>query len=326
VESESMVLPSPSPHRLLFQEPPSRRGLPSVQDPGPSALHRLNIPSGEGGHPREVSEKVEGNALPRENSPEWTVDRGAFGKAVIVAKEPLVVAGTKAASLVFQRVEPRLQLTLEAMDGDKLTAGDQLLLVQGPLRGILTGERVALNFLGRLSAVATLTRRYVEAVRGTGARILDTRKTTPGWRFLEKEAVRTGGGENHRLGLHDMVLVKDNHLVAAGGVTAAVERVRNENRAGLAVEVEVNTLQELGELLPLGVDRVLLDNMDLEVMKKAVDLVHALGETRPLVEASGNMTLESVRAVAETGVDLISVGALTHSATGADLSLRVLMR
>lgn len=257
---------------------------------------------------------------------EWTVDREAFGKAVIVAKEPLVVAGTKAASLVFQRVEPRLQLTLEAMDGDKLTAGDQLLLVQGPLRGILTGERVALNFLGRLSAVATLTRRYVEAVRGTGARILDTRKTTPGWRFLEKEAVRVGGGENHRLGLYDMVLVKDNHLVAAGGVTAAVERVRNENRAGLAVEVEVNTLQELGELLPLGVDRVLLDNMDLEVMKKAVDLVHALGETRPLVEASGNMTLESVRAVAETGVDLISVGALTHSVTGADLSLRVLER
>jgi len=254
------------------------------------------------------------------------VDQGALGKAVIVAKEPLVVAGTKAASLVFRRVEPRLRLTLEAMDGDKLTAGDRLLLIQGPLRGILTGERVALNFLGHLSGVATLTRRYVDAVQGTGARILDTRKTTPGWRILEKEAVRAGGGENHRLGLHDMVLVKDNHLVAAGGVKPAVERVRNENRDGLAVEVEVTTLQELRELLPLGVDRVLLDNMELEVMKKAVSLVQALGETRPLVEASGNICLDSVRAVAETGVDLISVGALTHSATEADLSLRVLMR
>jgi nicotinate-nucleotide pyrophosphorylase (carboxylating) len=257
---------------------------------------------------------------------EWTVDRGALGKAVIVAKEPLVVAGTQAASRVFHRVEPRLRMTLEAMDGDRLMAGDRLLLVQGPLRGILTGERVALNFLGHLSGVATLTRRYVDAVQGTGARILDTRKTTPGWRSLEKEAVRTGGGENHRLGLHDMVLVKDNHLVAAGGVKAAVERVRNENRDGLAVEVEVNTLQELGELLPLGVDRVLLDNMDLETMKVAVSRVHALGEARPLVEASGNICLDSVRAVAETGVDLISVGALTHSATGADLSLRILMR
>ncbi len=257
---------------------------------------------------------------------EWTVDPEALGMGVIVAKEPLVVAGTKAASLVFQRVEPRLRLALEAMDGDMLSAGDQLLQVEGPLRGILTGERIALNFLGHLSGVATLTRRYVDAVRGTGARILDTRKTTPGWRLLEKEAVRAGGGENHRLGLHDMVLVKDNHLVAAGGVKAAVERVRNENRAGLAVEVEVNTLQEVEEILPLGVDRILLDNMDLEVMKKTVGLVQPLGETRPLLEASGNIGLDSVLAVAETGVDLISVGALTHSATGADLSLRVLMR
>jgi nicotinate-nucleotide pyrophosphorylase (carboxylating) len=257
---------------------------------------------------------------------EWTVDPEALGMGVIVAKEPLVVAGTKAASLVFQRVEPRLRLALEAMDGDMLSAGDQLLQVEGPLRGILTGERIALNFLGHLSGVATLTRRYVDAVRGTGARILDTRKTTPGWRLLEKEAVRAGGGENHRLGLHDMVLVKDNHLVAAGGVKAAVERVRNENRAGLAVEVEVNTLQEVEEILLLGVDRILLDNMDLEVMKKAVGLIQPLGETRPLLEASGNIGLDSVLAVAETGVDLISVGALTHSATGADLSLRVLMR
>jgi nicotinate-nucleotide pyrophosphorylase (carboxylating) len=261
---------------------------------------------------------------PGDRTTEWTVDPGVSGRAVIVAKEPLVVAGTQAASLVFQRVEPRLQLTLKAQDGDGIHAGDQLLEILGPLRGILTGERVALNFLGHLAGVATLTRKYVNAVQGTGVRILDTRKTTPGWRLLEKEAVRAGGGENHRLGLHDMVLVKDNHLIAAGGVKAAVGRIRKENRAGLAVEVEVNTLQELEELLPLGVDRILLDNMEVEIMEKAVGRVRALGETRPLVEASGNMSLASVRAVAETGVDFISVGALTHSAARADFSLRVL--
>ncbi len=275
---------------------------------------------------RLVDLALEEDVGPGDWTTEWTVDPGAFGRAVIVAKESLVVAGTQAASLVFHRVEPRVQLTLEVQDGDSLEAGDGLLEIHGPLRGILTGERVALNFLGHLSGVATLTRAYVDAVQGTGARILDTRKTTPGWRFLEKEAVRAGGGENHRLGLHDMVLVKDNHLVAAGGVKAAVERIQKKNRAGLGVEVEVNTLQELEELLPLGVDRILLDNMELEIMEKAVGRVRALGETRPLVEASGNMSLASVRAVAETGVDLISVGALTHSAAGADFSLRVLGR
>jgi nicotinate-nucleotide pyrophosphorylase (carboxylating) len=257
---------------------------------------------------------------------EWTVDPDASGSAVIVAKGPLVAAGTEAALAVFQRVERRLLVTLEASDGDDLLPGDVLLRLRGPLRGILTGERVALNFLGRLSGVATLTRRYVEAVKGTGARILDTRKTTPGWRVLEKEAVRAGGGENHRMGLHDMILVKDNHLVSAGGVVAAVEQVRRGNLDRLPVEVEVNTLEELGELLPLGVDRVLLDNMELETLREAVRRVHALGDARPSVEASGNMTLESVRAVAETGVDFISVGALTHSVPGADLSLRVVVR
>ena len=257
---------------------------------------------------------------------EWTVAPGSIGTAVIVAKAPLVVAGTRPACRVFQQVEPRLDLTLEAEDGDRLLPGGQLLRVQGPLRGILTGERVALNFLGRLSGVATLTSRYVDAVRGTGARILDTRKTTPGWRVLEKEAVRAGGGYNHRMGLHDMILVKDNHLVAAGGVRAAVEAILRENGAGFPVEVEVTTLRELDELLPLGVDRILLDNMDLNTMREAVGRVKALGEMRPLVEASGNMNLERVRGVAETGVDFISVGALTHSAPGADLSLRVLMR
>ena len=254
---------------------------------------------------------------------EWTVDDKASGRGVIVAKAPLVVSGTAAAIEVFHQVDPRLQVRLKARDGGRLEPGEELLEVEGPLRGILTGERVALNFLGHLSGIATLTRKYVDAVRETGARILDTRKTMPGWRILEKDAVRAGGGENHRMGLHDMILVKDNHLVAAGGVRAAVQRIRDMNGMELEVEVEVKTLDELEELLPLGVQRVLLDNMDLRTMKVAVSMVGTMGEHRPLVEASGNMNLDTVQAVAETGVDFISVGALTHSAPGADLSLRV---
>jgi len=260
---------------------------------------------------------------PGDRTTEWTVDSGVFGEAVIVVKEPLVVAGTQAAAQLFQRVEPRLQVGLPAMDGDSLEVGEVVLQLQGPLRGILTGERAALNFLGRLSGVATLTREFVRAVEGTGARILDTRKTTPGWRELEKGAVKVGGGGNHRVGLYDMVLIKDNHLVAAGGVRAAVQRVRRGNDQGLEVEVEVTSLQELEELLPLGVDRILLDNMDIPTMEEAVVRIRDLGVGRPLTEASGNMTLQTVRAVAETGVDFISVGALTHSAPTVDLSLRV---
>jgi nicotinate-nucleotide pyrophosphorylase (carboxylating) len=257
---------------------------------------------------------------------EWTVPPEAQGRAVIVAKEPLVVAGGEVASLVFRRVEPRLQVTLEAGDGEAVGPEDQILQVLGPLQGILTAERVALNFLGRLSGIASQTRRYVEAVRGTHARILDTRKTTPGWRALEKEAVRAGGGENHRFGLYDMVLVKDNHLVAGGGVAATVHRVEARNQLGLGVEVEVNTLMELEELLSFQVDRILLDNMDLDTLEKAVARVRSLGKGRPGLEASGNVTLDTVRGIAETGVDFISVGALTHSAPQADLSLRVLER
>ena len=257
---------------------------------------------------------------------EWTVDPQVQGRAVIVAKKELVVAGTQVAWEVFRRVEPRLEVSIRAPDGQALGVEEEVLQLQGPLRGILTGERVALNFLGRLSGIATLTRRFVDAVEGTGARILDTRKTTPGWRELEKAAVVAGGGENHRMGLHDMVLVKDNHLVAGGGVGATVARIQAHNTLGLEVEVEVNTLAELEELLPLGVDRVLLDNMSVDTMREAVARIRSLGQSRPRVEASGNMDLGSVREVAETGVDFISVGALTHSAPQADLSLRILER
>ena len=255
---------------------------------------------------------------------EWTVPPEAEGEAVIVAKENLVVSGAWVAMRVFHRVEARLRMTQTAGEGDLVGFGDEVLRIKGPLRGILTGERVAMNFLGHLSGIATLTRRFVDAVQGTGAVILDTRKTTPGWRVLEKGAVAAGGGGNHRMGLHDMILVKDNHLVAAGGIRESVARVREPNQGELEVEVEVKTLEELDEALPLGLDRILLDNMSLDVLAEAVRRIRSLGDHRPLAEASGNMNLETVRAVAELGVDLISVGAMTHSAPAADLSLKVL--
>jgi nicotinate-nucleotide pyrophosphorylase (carboxylating) len=214
-------------------------------------------------------------------------------------------------------------VSVEVPDGTEIKEDTLVLTVQGSLRSILTAERLALNFLGRLSGIATQTRRFVKAVSGTGTQILDTRKTTPGWRFLEKAAVLAGGGRNHRVGLHDMVLVKDNHIVAAGGIQAAVERVRRANRDRLPVEVEVGTLEELEEAMTLGVQRILLDNMRLETIREAVARAGAQGRDRPLLEASGNMTLGRVKAVAETGVDFVSIGALTHSATAADLSLRV---
>lgn len=253
----------------------------------------------------------------------WTVPRQREGNATVLAKEALVVAGTDAASQVFQRVDPQIVVSVPEPDGSDATEGTEVMKVEGPLRSILTAERVALNFLGRLSGIATMTRRFVKAVSGTGAQILDTRKTLPGWRMLEKEAVSAGGGRNHRMGLYDMILVKDNHIAAAGGVREAVDGVRRANRDGLPVEVEVTNLEELEEVIMLGVQRILLDNMRLETMRAAVKRARALGRNRPLLEASGNMTLGRVKAVAETGVDFISVGAITHSAPCADLSLRI---
>ncbi len=253
----------------------------------------------------------------------WTVPQARRARAVVVAKAPLVVAGTGAALAVFRAVDPELAVEVVAHDGERVAPGDVVLRLAGAARSILTGERTALNFLGRLSGVATLTRRFVDAVAGTGARIVDTRKTTPGWRALEKAAVRAGGGENHRVGLHDMVLVKENHIAAAGGLEAAVARVEEANERGLPVEVEVRTLDELDRALALGVGRILLDNMPPPTLAEAVARVRERDAGRPLLEASGNVTLDTVRSVAETGVDIISVGALTHSAPAADLSLRV---
>lgn len=253
----------------------------------------------------------------------WTVPGDLRATATVRAKAPLVVSGTDAATRVFGAVDPTLEVEVVAGDGASCGPGDPVLRISGAVRSILTAERTALNFLGRLSGIATLTRRFVDAVAGSKATVVDTRKTTPGWRHLEKAAVRDGGGRNHRLGLHDMVLVKDNHVAAAGGVTAALEAVAARNRAALPVELEVRTLAELHEALratPLP-DRILLDNMSVSTMEEAVRLVSTLPSPRPLLEASGNLDLQRVSAVARTGVDLLSVGALTHSAPVADLSL-----
>jgi nicotinate-nucleotide pyrophosphorylase (carboxylating) len=249
---------------------------------------------------------------------EVTVDSDAVGTALLVLREPGVVCGLRAAETVFQALDS--EILFEALvDEASFVGGDggDIARVTGSERAILTGERTALNFLGRLSGIATLTRRYVDAVEGTGVAILDTRKTTPGLRAIEKNAVLSGGGRNHRFGLDDGVLVKDNHLRAAGSVRAAVERLRAAT--DLPVEVECDTLGQVEEAVAAGVDAILLDNMTLDELRAAVALV----DGRVRLEASGGVTLETVRAIAETGVDEISVGALTHSARSLDVSLEL---
>lgn len=251
----------------------------------------------------------------------WTVPARTRARARMVAKQGGIIAGIGIAAAVYQRLDPRVKCTVHFPDGAAVVPGDVVCSLAGPARAILTGERVALNFAQRLSGVATLTRRYVDAIAGTGCRILDTRKTTPGWRSLEKAAVRAGGGTNHRSGLYDMVLVKDNHKAVAGDLAAALARVRDQNVRGLPVCVEVHSLDELTAALDAGVDRILLDNLSTSDMAEAVRRVR-LRAPRPELEASGNMTLERVAEVAATGVDYISVGAITHSAPALDLSLQ----
>jgi nicotinate-nucleotide pyrophosphorylase (carboxylating) len=254
------------------------------------------------------------------------VPDGARGRAVIRQKEPGVVAGLGVARTVFERVDPELAFVAHCPEGKWREAG-AVAEITGAAASILAAERVALNFLGRLSGVATLTARYVRAVEGTGARILDTRKTTPGLRELEKAAVRAGGGTSHRSGLYDGILVKENHAVLAGGVGEAARRAlaaasdlaHGVGRESILVEVECATLDELKEALAAGVARILVDNMSPDELRCAVKLAGGRAE----LEASGGITLETARAVAETGVDYISVGALTHSAPALDLSLLI---
>jgi nicotinate-nucleotide pyrophosphorylase (carboxylating) len=253
----------------------------------------------------------------------WTVPASARSRAHVVAKEPLVVAGLEAAVRVFRKVDSGLEVTLRAAEGEKVEVGQVVLELHGFALSLLMAERTALNFLGRLSGIATLTRSFVTAAEGTRARITDTRKTTPGWRELEKAAVRAGGGVNHRMGLYDMVLVKENHIAAAGGIEAAVDAVGRANLEGLPVEVEVRSLEELERLRGWPVDRVLLDNFSTSELDEAVERVEKWPAPRPELEASGNMTLDRIPEVAATGVRWISVGALTHSAPVADFSLLV---
>lgn len=249
-----------------------------------------------------------------------TVPATATARGTFLAKASGVLSGLDVTAAVFRAVDPDVRFEAQMRDGDTFEPGDVLALVSGPARSVLTGERVALNFLQRLSGVATATSRYVDAVRGTRARIIDTRKTTPGMRLLEKAAIRDGGGHNHRVGLSDGILIKDNHLAAIGSdsIRRSIEAARDLAPHTLKVEVEVTSLGQLEEALQARADIIMLDNMDPETMRKAVDQVRG----KALLEASGGINFETVRAVAETGVDLISVGALTHSAPAVDISLQ----
>jgi nicotinate-nucleotide pyrophosphorylase (carboxylating) len=245
-----------------------------------------------------------------------TIPVEAQGEGALAAREPGVVAGLGVAALVFLRIDAGVEVADRLPDGSRVAAGDVVMRVSGPTRSLLTAERTALNFASHLSGVATATSRWVEALAGTRARVLDTRKTLPRHRALQKYAVRCGGGTNHRFSLSDLAMVKDNHVVAAGGVVPAYEAVRAAY-PDVPVEVEVTDLLQLGELLDAGCDRIMLDNMDTTTMAEAVRLT----DGRASLEASGGLTLERAREVAETGVDFISVGALTHSVKVFDLGL-----
>ncbi|MFT7621883.1 MAG: nicotinate-nucleotide pyrophosphorylase (carboxylating) [Myxococcota bacterium] len=249
-----------------------------------------------------------------------TIDAETRGIGRLAAKETLIVAGQGVAERVFAAVDSDIVVEWQVAEGSEVGPGDVIGLVHGRVRSLLKAERPALNFMQRLSGTATLSRRFADAVKGTGARVVDTRKTTPGWRTLEKRAVTAGGCYNHRWSLGSGILIKDNHVDSGGGVAATIERVREYAPHGLKVEIEVRDEQELDEALGAGADIVLLDNMDLATLKRCADKTRAAGA---LSEASGGVTLDTVRAIAEAGVDLISSGALTHSAPSMDVHMKV---
>lgn len=237
--------------------------------------------------------------------------------ARLIAKEPFMLAGLQVAARVFTLLDPAVGFEALALDGARLQAGAVIARISGDAASLLQAERVALNLLQRMCGIATLTSNYVAAVSGTRARIVDTRKTTPGLRMLEKYAVRVGGGINHRTGLYDGILIKENHIAAAGGISAAVSRARSYIPHTLKIEVETESVAQVQEALAAGADIIMLDNMDCATMRDCVAMING----RALVEASGGVNLETVRAIAETGVDIISVGALTHSPKAADISM-----
>ena len=273
--------------------------------------------------PRELVEAAVAAALAEDLglagdiTSEATVPTGKRASGVIATRKAGVVAGVQVVEAAFKALDADTRVEVLIADGGKLKPGVIIARVSGNARALLGAERVALNFLGHLSGIATLTRAYVDKVKGTRARIIDTRKTTPGLRAFEKHAVRAGGGLNHRFGLYDAILIKDNHIAAAGGIAKAMTGIRNRAGHMVKIEVEVTTLAELDEALAQGPDAVLLDNMPIPILKAAVDKV----ARRTVTEASGGVTLDTVRQIAETGVDLISVGALTHSAPNLDVGL-----
>ncbi len=240
-------------------------------------------------------------------------------KAVLIAKAEGIIAGLPVAEAVFKKLDPSIEFNPNVNDGEKVTPGQQICSITGSFRALLTGERLALNFLQRMSGIATETALYVEAVKTFGTKILDTRKTVPGLRLLDKYAVKAGGGTNHRIGLYDMVMIKDNHISVAGSISKAVEAIKPNIPPEIKIEVETTNIDEVKEALNAGADIIMLDNMDNETMKKAVAMIG--GKVK--VEASGNMTLERVREVAATGVDYISIGALTHSVKALDISQKI---
>jgi nicotinate-nucleotide pyrophosphorylase (carboxylating) len=248
------------------------------------------------------------------------IDKNLKGSGVIIAKEPLVISGVDVAIKVFKTLDPNLDIQLFFSDGDSLKSNDILLEVKGNVISLLKSERVALNFLQRLSGIATHTRSIVDMLdKDTQVRIVDTRKTTPGWRNIEKQAVLAGGGHNHRMSLFDGVLIKDNHIAVAGSIQKAVKKIRPKISHLLKIEVEVSTMEQVKEAVNSGAEVIMLDNMDLSMMKKAVQYI----DKRAIVEASGNMDRKNVNEVAATGVDVISIGGLTHQARAVDLSMRI---
>ncbi len=250
------------------------------------------------------------------------IPEDAMGKSKLLIKEPGVLAGVEIAKEIFHRFDPTMQVEVMMEDGSEVKPGDVAMVVTGKVRSLLQTERLMLNVMQRMSGIATMTRRYVKQLEGTHTRVLDTRKTTPGMRMLEKEAVKIGGGVNHRIGLFDMILLKDNHVDFAGGIDKAIHRAkeyRKEKGKDLKIEIEVRNLDELQQVLDLGgVDRIMFDNFTPELTRKAVEMVGGRYET----ESSGGITFDTLRQYAETGVDFISVGALTHSVKGLDMSFK----
>ncbi|MGD0400629.1 MAG: carboxylating nicotinate-nucleotide diphosphorylase [Syntrophobacteraceae bacterium] len=242
---------------------------------------------------------------------------GLEASAVVFGREPFILSGSRPFRRIFELLDPEIRIECLFPDGDQIEPDVAVFRIEGRARALLTGERTALNFAQRLSGIATLTRKMSQAVAGTGCQLLDTRKTTPLWRNLEKEAVRHGGGRNHRFGLADGILIKDNHIAAAGSIKEAVRRTRESAPHTLRIEIEVESIRQLDEAVAAGADIVLLDNFTLDMLREAVEI----GKGRVVLEASGGVRLETVRAIAETGVDFVSCGALTHSARAIDLTM-----